>query len=133
MRSPSDRERLLDALDALPGVYVPARAGSDRWLRRPDRAAVGARPGGVEPVSCLYTPDAEFADRHLIEIARGCGRGCRFCLAGYVYRPPQQPITLLNSARAGGAATASVHQRAVGHATADYRSGSRRRIGSQPD
>jgi radical SAM superfamily enzyme YgiQ (UPF0313 family) len=26
----------------------------------------------------------------LIEIARGCGRACRFCLAGYLYRPPRQ-------------------------------------------
>jgi len=26
----------------------------------------------------------------LIEIARGCGRGCRFCLAGYAYWPPRQ-------------------------------------------
>ena len=31
-----------------------------------------------------------------MEIARGCGRGCRFCLAGYVYRPArEQPLSRL--------------------------------------
>ena len=43
--------------------------------------------------STLYTPDTEFSNMHLMEIARGCGRGCRFCLAGYVYRPArEQPL-----------------------------------------
>ena len=53
--------------------------------------------------SALYTPDTEFANLHLMEIARGCGRGCRFCLAGYVYRPArEQPLArLLDWAKQG--------------------------------
>ncbi len=46
-----------------------------------------------DTTSTLYTPDTEFSNMHLMEIARGCGRGCRFCLAGYVYRPArEQPL-----------------------------------------
>ncbi len=86
-----DRERLLDALDALPGVYVPSRVSPapDGQRRRVERLWV-ENMAHTDPVSCLYTPDTEFGHMHLIEIARGCGRGCRFCLAGYVYRPPRE-------------------------------------------
>ncbi len=99
-----DREGLLERLDRQPGFYVP-------HLRPSNRDHVDFRP--VERLwvrelhkypthSVLYTPDTEFSGMHLMEIARGCGRGCRFCLAGYVYRPPrEQPLeTLLGWAEA---------------------------------
>ncbi|MDW7773221.1 MAG: radical SAM protein [Desulfobulbaceae bacterium] len=38
--------------------------------------------------SHLYSPDAELA-MHMTELGRGCSRGCRFCAAGFIYRPPR--------------------------------------------
>ncbi|MDP6178922.1 MAG: radical SAM protein [Desulfatiglandales bacterium] len=46
-------------------------------------------PDAPVAMSTILTPDTEFADKVLIELGRGCSRSCRFCAAGYVYRPPR--------------------------------------------
>jgi len=37
----------------------------------------------------IFSERTEFGGMHLTEVNRGCGRGCRFCAAGYLYRPPR--------------------------------------------
>jgi radical SAM superfamily enzyme YgiQ (UPF0313 family) len=84
------REPALDALAQIPGLYLPNlqfdpatehHPVTRQWLRELDRYPTH---------SSILAPDTEFGNMGLIEIARGCGRGCRFCLAGYSYRPPRQ-------------------------------------------
>ncbi|MDQ5986287.1 MAG: hypothetical protein CSYNP_02006 [Syntrophus sp. SKADARSKE-3] len=35
----------------------------------------------------IIAPDTELGSMYLTEVNRGCPRGCRFCAAGYIYRP----------------------------------------------
>jgi radical SAM superfamily enzyme YgiQ (UPF0313 family) len=103
------RERLLEISREVPGAYVPrfytasykddgtlARfeptAGVPSRIRRVFAADINRRPTETTILSGATTFDATY----LMEVSRGCPHGCRFCSAGYIYRPPRfRPLELL--------------------------------------
>jgi radical SAM superfamily enzyme YgiQ (UPF0313 family) len=96
------RDELLSALAHLPGLYVPSQYQISN-IQYPVQRQWLPDLNTHSTTSVVLTPDTEFGDMYLMEIARGCGRGCRFCLAGYTYRPVRErsPAPLLEQARNG--------------------------------
>lgn len=104
------RRQFLEYLATVPGIYVPSfynveyeeepAEGCDHTPRikrvYPNRAGV---PESVSKVVCDVMDEVPYPtkplmpyiqtvhDRAVLEIFRGCIRGCRFCQAGMVYRP----------------------------------------------
>ena len=84
-----NKQAMLTAVSALPGVYAPRLSATP--VRRTLARGSQPGPGLAEPAYSSFTgPEAIFSDAMLLEINRGCPYGCRFCAAGYVYRPPRQ-------------------------------------------
>jgi radical SAM family uncharacterized protein len=106
-----EKDHLLVSLSRVEGVYVPRfyrviyaedgkiaamepdsrfpRKVKRRWVPELDR---------FPTQSTLFTPDTEFREMALVEMNRGCPRGCRFCAACFVYYPfRNRSLSLLES------------------------------------
>ena len=102
-----DRHAILRQLANISGVYVPSLyvpiysddgefkgyhivEGAPTTIKRHFEMLTS---GGETVVATNYT---EFGAMYIIEVARGCGRHCRFCMAGYCFRVPRvRPLEIL--------------------------------------
>lgn len=102
-----DRHAILRQLANVSGVYVPSlyvpiysddgefkgyhiAEGAPKTIKRHFEMLTS---GGETVVATNYT---EFGAMYIIEVARGCGRHCRFCMAGYCFRVPRvRPLEIL--------------------------------------
>lgn len=106
------RLQLLEQLSGYPGFYVP-QFFAVSYHEDGTVAEIAPQRAGYEKVTRRFLNDLETApvptrpiipymqtvhNRVAQEIARGCTRGCRFCQAGYIYRPVRErsPETIRN-------------------------------------
>jgi len=131
---PGRRRRFIDRLKPLAGIYVPdayrVEYGADGLLDTVAPLADDVPPVVIkrrlkdvnrfETRSALKTPRAEYGHMQLLEVGKGCGRGCRFCLEGQVYRPVRHRS--LDSLRESVAKIAGESKRVglVGACVSDY-------------
>lgn len=106
-RNGLDRYSIIKSLAAIDGVYVPMlyEPQYDEDERFTGYAIVDGAPQSIrrhfDPLTSggetvIATDFTEFGAMYIVEVARGCGRHCRFCMAGYCFRVPRvRPLDIL--------------------------------------
>jgi radical SAM family uncharacterized protein len=99
-----DKEKFLRDAARIEGVYVPSfydvsnkDDGTIASITPKNGAPAKVRKRIVEDLDSAYYPDRFVVpfidivhDRAMSEVFRGCIRGCRFCQAGFIYRPVRE-------------------------------------------
>jgi radical SAM family uncharacterized protein len=128
------RIEMLRAMNRTLGIYVPEfydiEYNEDGTIRErkvidpsaPDRIVkrIVNDINRTPAATVILTPNTEFSDMLLAEITRGCGRHCRFCLAGYIYLPPRNLSNERAIEKAGNADDLCGKIGLVGAALSDY-------------
>lgn len=136
-RNGGEREDFLKAAAAIPGVYVPSlytvEYHADNTIA--SITPVSAEfPGTVRkriihdlnrvdfPEDIIVPFIGTVHDRIMLEMFRGCIRGCRFCQAGFIYRPVREkaPEVLLDQAKGAISKTGYEEISLVSLSTSDY-------------
>lgn len=132
------REEFLKMVSQIPGIYVPSyydisynEDGTVKAIEPLyDFVPKTVKKRVVENLDTMYAPDKVVVpfveiihDRNMLEVFRGCIRGCRFCQAGQIYRPVREksPETLLKQAKALIESTGYEEISLSSLSTSDYR------------
>ncbi|MBI5586927.1 MAG: radical SAM protein [Deltaproteobacteria bacterium] len=97
-----DKKEALKTFDSIEWAYVPSLyefvydgigIKEIKRVKSAKKKVVAAKNFDLSayeiPENFIETPESEFKDTYLMELERGCGRGCRFCAAGFLYLPPR--------------------------------------------
>lgn len=110
LRSSGSRDQKIQALGKIEGVYICSEIQDISNEKKDLMVRESLRPCSLEervslahlrqykrrvpkdingfPIETrIHTPYSEFGKLSLIEVQRGCGRGCKFCAEGFIYTP----------------------------------------------
>ena len=107
------KELFISLVESCPGVYIPSfyeaiffedgrfKEHKPKRSKIPSQVVVQHIPTLEKTMTTtrVLTCDTAFKESFLIETGRGCPHGCRFCSAGFIYRPPRfYPLEMVEKA-----------------------------------